>query len=130
MLSPNILAGLNLFRNTTSSIIFFVCIVVSSGILLYYANRHPHPKFRPKLGELLLVGMIFFGGSVLLTATTAGLFDQENLDEGAKKIRDRAKPSASSGGGGDEQDVGSGGGKDAADTIFKEELPPFVPEEE
>lgn len=124
MSSLTIIAGLGLFRTTTSTAIFIVCALVSGGVLLYYANRHTHPKFRPKLGELVLLGMIFFGLSVGLTAMTAGLFDQENLDESAKKTKDRSAPGGSKGGEQKKED-----GDPAVKDIFKEEVPPFVPEE-
>jgi hypothetical protein len=121
-----IIAGFGLFRTTTSTAIFVVCSLVSAGVLLYYANRHPHPKFRPKFGELVLVGMIFFGLSVIMTMMTAGLFDQENLDEHAKKQKTRKAPKSSGGGGGSDSDA-EGGDSDATD-MFEVEAPPFVPE--
>ncbi len=68
--------------------------------LLFYAKRHPHPKFRPKFGELVLVGMIFFGISIALTAMTSGLFEQENLDEKTKQAKKRKSPMRSTGGAG------------------------------
>jgi hypothetical protein len=102
-------------------------MLVSGAILLYYAKRHPHPKFRPKIGELVLVGMIFFGISVTLTSMTAGLFEQENLDEGAKKTKNRSKEIR--GGGGNSSDPGGSEGA-GGENIFAEEKPPFVPEDE
>ena len=133
MQAPPILARLGLFDTTASTAIFILCMLVSAGILLFYAKRHPHPKFRPKPGELLFVGMIFFGISIVMTTMTRGLFDQELLDEATKKAK-ASKPrgtAPSRGGGGNKgdetgaQDTGGGG-----ENIFEEETPPFVPEEE
>ena len=120
-------ASLGIFRSPAPTAIFILCLLVSACVLLYYAKRHPHPKFRPKFGELVLVGMIFFGISLALTAMTSGLFEQENLDEKAKQAKKRNSPMRSTGGK-DSDSEGGGGG--ASEDIFKEELPPFVPEGE
>jgi len=120
-------ASLGLFRSPAPTAIFILCLLVSASILLFYAKRHPHPKFRPKFGELVLVGMIFFGISIALTAMTSGLFEQENLDEKTKQAKKRKSPMRSTGGAGPDSDAGAGG---ASENIFKEELPPFVPEED
>ena len=116
----------NIFHTPAAKAIFILCLLVSGSILLFYAKRHPHPKFRPKLGELVLVGMIFFGISVGLTSMTAGLFDQENLDAAAKKAKKQKRSigKGSSGSGqGDEEEGGE------RENIFEEEAPPFIPEE-
>ncbi|MGI9239320.1 MAG: hypothetical protein ACR2RV_00885 [Verrucomicrobiales bacterium] len=120
-------ASLGIFRSPAPTAIFILCLLVSGCVLLYYAKRHPHPRFRPKFGELVLVGMIFFGISIALTAMTSGLFEQENLDEKAKQAKKRSSPMRSTGGSDSDSD-GKGGG--ASEDIFKEELPPFVPEGE
>ena len=126
---PVIIAAFGIFRSPAPTAIFILCILVSAGVLLFYANRHPHPKFRPKFGELVLVGMIFFGISVALTAMTAGLFEQENLDDQAKKMKERKSGfTKGSGKKGDGTDADAAGG--ASENIFEEEVPPFVPEDE
>ena len=133
MQTPPTLARLGLFDTTASTAIFILCMLVSGGILLFYAKRHPHPKFRPKPGELLLVGMIFFGISIVMTTMTRGLFDQELLDEATKKANSTkqrgAAPKRGMGGSleSKQENQNTGGG---AEDIFEEEPPPFVPEEE
>ncbi|MFT5106302.1 MAG: hypothetical protein ACI8XO_003915 [Verrucomicrobiales bacterium] len=117
---------LNIFHTPAAKAIFVLCLLVSGSILLFYAKRHPHPKFRPRLGELVLVGMIFFGISIGLTTMTAGLFDQENLDAAAKKAKKSKAPTVNQGGGAPDSDKEDGGEKE---DIFKEDLPPFIPDE-
>lgn len=126
-LIPITLASLGIFRSPAPTAIFVLCITVSACVLLYYAKRHPHPKFRPKLGELVLVGMIFFGISLALTAMTSGLFEQENLDAEGKKAKVEKRRMRSTGGSSEDTDGASQG---KSEDIFKEELPPFVPEGE
>ncbi len=133
MQNPQMLARLGLFDTTASTAIFILCMLVSAGILLFYAKRHPHPKFRPKPGEILLVGMIFFGVSIVLTTMTRGLFDQELLDEAGKKAKTKKQMGTAPKRGGGNKDDGPGtqtpdGG--SGEDIFEEEPPPFVPEEE
>ena len=133
MQAPQTLARLGLFDTTASTAIFILCMLVSAGVLLFYAKRHPHPKFRPKPGELLLVAMLFFGVSIVLTTMTRGLFDQEHLEEASKKAKASRQvgvaPKPKAGGGG--ADDGTGQQQPAGgENIFEEEPPPFVPEEE
>jgi len=122
----------SIFRSTTHAVIFIVCLLVSAGVLLYYSQRNPNPRFRPKLGELALVGIIFVGVSVAITGMTANLFDQENLDEAAKKARARAKEfDKGGGGGGGSENPDDPDDPNPGNTGFgtEEEVPPFIPDE-
>ncbi|MDC0503242.1 hypothetical protein OAV21_02280 [bacterium] len=46
-------------------IIFFLCLFVALCVIAYIAKRNPDPRFRPRFGELVLmglIGMLFSGG--------------------------------------------------------------------
>jgi hypothetical protein len=63
-----------------------MCVVVP--FLYYYARRNPHPRFRPKLGEMILVSMFAVGlacGGSLFMATILGVNpDFEKMGEAGK----------------------------------------------
>ena len=58
---------------------------------------------------------------------TAGLFEQENLSESAKKAKEKSKQIRRHSGGSKSGDQNDTGGE--VEDIFKEEVPPFVEEE-
>lgn len=52
------------------TIFLVISLLVAAPLLVYYYRRHPHPRFRPKVGEMaavtLIAGMACWGGSALL----------------------------------------------------------------
>ena len=60
-------------------IIFFVLITVCVPILIYYARKNPDPRFRPRFGELILVGLFMVAGSGGLAYVMQGIFVVDDL---------------------------------------------------
>lgn len=52
------------------TIFLVISLFVAAPLLVYYYRRHPHPRFRPKIGEMaavtLITVMACWGGSALL----------------------------------------------------------------
>lgn len=74
-------------------IIFSVCIVVCVPILIYYAKRSPNPRFRPRVGELFLAGLLMVSVSFGVSLGLSAMFGIEDVFKGIDKY------SPSSGGG-------------------------------
>ncbi|MEE2808963.1 MAG: hypothetical protein VYB73_06585 [Verrucomicrobiota bacterium] len=70
-----------------------ICVVISIGVVIFFAKRHRNPKLRPKKGEVLLVAIILFMGSGFFSHFTAELiqtdFDQERIKNKMKAAQAR-----------------------------------------
>lgn len=54
-----------------------ICVIVSIGIVIFFAKRHRNPRLRPKKGEVLLVAIILFMGSGFFSHFTAELIETD-----------------------------------------------------
>jgi len=98
--------------------------LVSLGIILFFAKRHPIPRFRPKRGEVVLLALIMGFASVGLSFFLSQLFEHD-WDLNRTK-RDPAKElSRPTGEGESGQNPGEGKESKASDD---ESLPPFLRE--
>jgi hypothetical protein len=52
------------------TIFFVISLVCAVPVLFWYYRRHPHPRFRPQAGEMVMVtlfaGLLSLGGSLLI----------------------------------------------------------------
>ena len=68
-------------------------MVISIGIVIFFAIRHRNPRLRPKKGEVLLVAIILFMGSGFFSHFTAELlttdFDEERIKNKMKAAQAR-----------------------------------------
>ncbi|MEE2967098.1 MAG: hypothetical protein VX646_04385 [Verrucomicrobiota bacterium] len=70
-----------------------ICVIISIGVVIFFAKRHRNPKLRPKKGEVLLVAIILFMGSGFFSHFTAELlttdFDEERIKNKMKAAQAR-----------------------------------------
>ena len=70
-----------------------ICVIISIGVVNFFAKRHRNPKLRPKKGEVLLVAIILFMGSGFFSHFTAELlttdFDEERIKNKMKAAQAR-----------------------------------------
>ncbi len=70
-----------------------ICVIISIGIVIFFAKRHRNPRLRPKKGEVLLVAIILFMGSGFFSHFTAELlttdFDEERIKNKMKAAQAR-----------------------------------------
>ncbi|MDE0571121.1 MAG: hypothetical protein OSB44_10595 [Verrucomicrobiales bacterium] len=68
-------------------------MIISIGIVIFFAKRHRNPRLRPKKGEVLLVAIILFMGSGFFSHFTAELlttdFDEERIKNKMKAAQAR-----------------------------------------
>ena len=68
-------------------------MVISIGIVIFFAKRHRDPRLRPRKGEVLLVAIILFMGSGFFSHFTAELlttdFDEERIKNKMKAAQTR-----------------------------------------
>lgn len=42
-------------------ILFVISLIVAAPVMFYYYRRNPNPRFRPALGEMVLIGVLTLG---------------------------------------------------------------------
>ncbi|CAN5457515.1 hypothetical protein BH23VER1_BH23VER1_21410 [soil metagenome] len=103
----------------TAFFLVSMCVVVP--FLYYYARRNPHPRCRPKLGEMILVSMFAVGAAGGLSIGMATLLnvnpDFEKLGEVGNQSMTPQRGRSS--GGNDRQGGGEPGGIPNVDDTFK-----------
>ena len=57
--------------------VFAVCVIVSVCIILFYANRHPNPHFRPRKSDIGVVSLLLLAASFGVAFMTAGALDSD-----------------------------------------------------
>ncbi len=57
--------------------ILIVALIVSAGVVLFYAKRHPNPYFRPKRGEVALMSIFMVLLSGGFSFMLAQLFESD-----------------------------------------------------
>jgi len=95
------------------SLIFFcVGVVAATPVLYYYYKRNPQPRFRPALGEMVMVSIfaLFFigGGSVLMGTLLSSnpKFDDSSLKPNTgRKVEPSDQSSSGSGSGGEKKSI-------------------------
>ena len=74
-------------------LLMVICVIISIGIVIFFAKRHRNPRLRPKKGEVLLVAIILFMGSGFFSHFTAELlttdFDEERIKNKMKAAQTR-----------------------------------------
>jgi hypothetical protein len=74
-------------------LLMVICVIISIGIVIFFAKRHRNPRLRPKKGEVLLVAIILFMGSGFFSHFTAELlttdFDEERIKNKMKAAQAR-----------------------------------------
>ena len=74
-------------------LLMVICVIISIGIVIFFAKRHRNPRLRPKKGEVLLVAIILFMGSGFFSHFTAELlttdFDEERIKNKMKASQAR-----------------------------------------
>ena len=104
-----------------------ICLIVSAGIVIFFAKRHRNPRLRPKKGEVLLVAIILFMGSGFASHFTAELlnadFDEEKMKSKLEAVQKRGLSNPS--GSGVRIDSGGGAETESSGPI---DLPPDAPE--
>ena len=74
-------------------LLMVICLIISIGIVIFFAKRHRNPRLRPKKGEVLLVAIILFMGSGFFSHFTAELlttdFDEERIKNKMKASQAR-----------------------------------------
>ncbi len=74
-------------------LLMVICVIISIGIVVFFAKRHRNPRLRPKKGEVLLVAIILFMGSGFFSHFTAELlttdFDEERIKNKMKAAQAR-----------------------------------------
>ena len=104
-------------------IFFILALICAVPVLYWYYRRHPNPRFRPRFGEMVMVGiftvMLSFGGSMLIGGlmedpdqlkSDGGMSTMPGMPSapGEQEDEDEGKPKEKSGKG--EGGRGSGGG--------------------
>lgn len=68
---------------------FLVCVAVVIPFLYWYRKRNPHPHFRPRLGEMVLVSILAFGfagGASIFMGMLMGVdFDPEKMKQSMQR---------------------------------------------
>ena len=74
-------------------LLMVICVIISIGVVIFFAKRHRNPRLRPKKGEVLLVAIILFMGSGFFSHFTAELlttdFDEERIKNKMKAAQTR-----------------------------------------
>lgn len=83
---------------------WIICLVISATILWFYRTRNPVKQFRPRFGELAVIGVILFGLStgaslVVFKAVTEGQDSLEAMKK-AEKLKKLPTSGSTAGGGG------------------------------
>ena len=100
---------------------FIVSICAVVPVLYYYQRKNPDPRFRPRFGEMLLMGILAFGfctgGAIFMGSIMGVEWDPEKMKQQLTKPKS---------GGSDEDDGMFGGGEksqedEVLDTIFGED---------
>ena len=71
-----------------SAIFFVVGVIAVVPVLYYHYRKNPHPRFRPPLGEMVMLSLfalIFVGGGSYFMGTV--LTSDPNLDDDSLKSR-------------------------------------------
>ncbi len=71
--------------STTFWIIFAVCVTACIPILLFYAKRSPNPRFRPKIGEVALAGLLLVALSFGFSLGMTSIFGIDEVFDGMQK---------------------------------------------
>ena len=105
-------------------IIFFViCMTVFVPLLIAWARKGGHKVFRPRIGEVVLVGIFCVFVSAGISFGLSGMFGLEDEIEAMKEAQKH--PARTPGAGGRGTD--SGGGAARPGTSAEDEtLPPFL----
>jgi hypothetical protein len=114
--------------NSKAFIAFLIVTgLVSLGIILFFAKRHPNPRFRPKRGEILLLSIFMLFGSVGISFFLSQLFEHDwDLNKTKFDPESLVTPGAEAEGNG-----GQGPAKkEASDDADDESLPPFLRNED
>jgi len=78
------------------TIFLVISLLCALPVLYWYYRRHPHPRFRPRFGEMvmvsLLAGLFCLGGSLLI----GGLMDDPDQFRPSASMGSVVQPSASS----------------------------------
>ncbi len=94
------------------TIFFVISLVCAVPVLFWYYRRHPHPRFRPKAGEMVMVtlfaGLLSLGGSLLI----GGLMDDPEQFKPGASMGSIPMPS-DQGGADDDMDSSKDDGKDS-----------------
>jgi hypothetical protein len=69
----------------TFFIIFGVAVTTCVPIWFYIAKKNPNPRFRPRLGELVLLAIIMIGGSAGLALLFTAVFGVDDVMSGIGK---------------------------------------------
>jgi hypothetical protein len=105
-----------------------ISVVISIGIVIFFAKRHRNPKLRPKKGEVLLVAIFLFMGSGFFSHFTAELlttdFDEERIKNKMKAAQ--ARGLSDPGGSGVRPDRVNKEGAEGRDAV---DLPSDAPDE-
>lgn len=105
-----------------------ISVVISIGIVIFFAKRHRNPKLRPKKGEVLLVAIFLFMGSGFFSHFTAELlttdFDEERIKNKMKAAQ--ARGLSDPGGSGVRPDRVNKEGAEGRDAV---DLPSDTPDE-
>lgn len=105
-------------------IFFLLSTPVAVWLLVRYYFKAPHPKLRPKAGEMALLGLLAFffcaGGSLLLG------FIMADADQFVLKDGDLPSLGGPSGGG---STIDSGSDSPASNPFRVEKVDPFKPKE-
>lgn len=114
--------------NSKAFIVFLiVSLLVSLGLLIFFAKRHPNPRFRPKRGEVFLLSIFLVFLSSGFSFFMSQLFEQDwDLNKLNKGAADELSNPTSGGEG--PKPPGSDSGKDS-ESDSDENLPPFMKKE-
>lgn len=92
---------------------FVISLFVIVPFLYYYRNKNPHPRFRPKFGEMVMVTLIALGvagGGSMFLASLMGIDPDRIMGEFDPGGR-------GSQGGDDEEGMMSGGSDESSDPL-------------
>lgn len=93
---------------------FVISLFVIVPFLYYYRNKNPHPRFRPKFGEMVMVTLIALGlagGGSMFLASLMGIDPDRIMGE--------FDPGGRGAGGGDDEEIMSGGSGESSDPLSK-----------
>ena len=112
---------------------FFAFLIVSGlvslGIILFFAKRHPNPRFRPRRGEVVLLSIFMCFGSVGLSFFLSQLFEHDwDLNKTKLNPTESLERPGGEAGSPAHRDGEAGGGSESGSE--DETRPPFIPSED